>query len=162
MSFQVTIKEITTEKVVKGKARWEVANVVYDYKGENRTQKVVSFANPAVFEILKTLKEGDFVTVEATKNDAGYSQWAKVELASAEDAASPAAPRAPGKVVGSNYETPQERADNRVRIVRQSALNYAIATLSSGGQVVSEDAVYSVAQRYFDWVYATVEDESPE
>lgn len=152
MSFRATIKEVTVEQVVKGKTRYSVANVAYEYKGEARNQKLVSFANPGVFDIMKDLKAGDVIDIETTKNAAGYTEWAKVSPATGE--APPAAvSTVVGKVTGSNYETPQERADNRVRIVRQSSLSNAIATLTAGGESISPTDVFELAQRYFDWVY---------
>jgi hypothetical protein len=153
MAFQATIKEVTVELVVKGKTRYSVANVAYDYKGEARTQKLVSFANPGVFDIVKDLKAGDVIDIETTKNAAGYTEWAKVTPATGE---APAATASVGKVTGSNYETAVERAENRVRIVRQSCLGYAINTLTPGAVAALEpDAVIELAQFYVDWVYGS-------
>jgi hypothetical protein len=157
MSFQATVKSVDVQNVVKGKARYSVATVTYDYQGETRTQKVMSFTNPGVFETVQTLKDGDRIEITSTKNAAGYNEWAKVEAATAEaKAASPGV----GRVTGSNYETPQERADNRVRIVRQSSISNAIATLATRETPVHAEEVLDLAQRYFDWVYASESDES--
>ena len=158
MTFQVKVKEVTVENVVKGKSRYSIAHVVHDFKGETRTQKIMSFANPEVFKKVQNLKEGDLIEITVTKNDAGYNQWAKVEMASDKveaDTPERAPSTSTGRVIGSNYETPQERADNRVRIVRQSSLSNAIATLTPGAaEGVDTDEVIALATRYFDWVYA--------
>jgi hypothetical protein len=158
MSFQITIKEVSVEKVVKGKTKYSVANVSYDYQGEARTQKILSFTNPAVFDAVQELQSGDRLEVTTTKNEAGYNVWAKIEKITGE-AKTAAAPNT-GKVIGSNYETPQERAENRVRIVRQSSLSNAIATLSVGAKVLNPEDILGLAERYFDWVYETDEDTS--
>lgn len=163
MTFQVKVKEVTVENVVKGKSRYSIAHVVHDFKGETRTQKIMSFANPEVFKRVQNLKEGDLIEITVTKNDAGYNQWAKVDMASDKveaDTPERAPSQSTGRVIGSNYETPQERADNRVRIVRQSSLSNAIATLAAGGNRVDPADVLDQAQRYFDWVYE--EDDSDE
>lgn len=154
MAFQITVKEVTVESVVKGKSRYQVANVAYEYKGEPRTQKLVSFSNPDVFAKVQTLKAGDVVSVETAKNDKGYDQWAKITTGDA----APAAAAGGGRVTGSNYETPQERADNRVRIVRQSSISNAIATLAAQKLEFTADDVLELAQEYFDWVYESADD----
>ena len=155
MAFQITIKEVTVESVVKGKARYQTANVAYEYKGEPRTQKLVSFSNPDVFVKVQSLKAGDVVSVETTKNEKGYDQWSKISNSSDAANGSAGAPNtSPGRVTGSNYETPQERADNRVRIVRQSSISNAIATLVAQKLEFTSDDVLEQAQIYFDWVYA--------
>jgi hypothetical protein len=159
MAFQITIKEVTVESVVKGKARYQTANVAYEYKGEPRTQKLVSFSNPDVFAKVQSLKAGDVVSVETTKNEKGYDQWSKIspggDAAGGRDSASNTSP---GRVTGSNYETPQERADNRIRIVRQSSISNAIATLVAQKLEFTSDDVLEQAQVYFDWVYASSND----
>lgn len=158
MTFQVKVKEVTVENVVKGKSRYSIAHVVHDFKGETRTQKIMSFANPEVFKKVQNLKEGDLIEITVTKNDAGYNQWAKVDMASDKveaDTPERAPSTSTGRVIGSNYETPQERADNRVRIVRQSSLSNAIATLATANEPASSNDVLELAQRYFDWVYET-------
>lgn len=156
MAFKVTIKEVTTELVVKGKARYNKATVAYEYEGQARTQNLVSFKNPDVYKTVSELKAGDVVEITTTKNDAGFNEWAKVETAGSKDVAAPQASQerttAPFKNV-STYETPQERAENRIRIVRQSSISNAISTLGNGGTGVDADDVLVIAQQYFDWVY---------
>jgi hypothetical protein len=151
MSFQVTIKEVTVESVTKGKAKYQKAVVAYDFKGEAKTQSLVSFSNPDVFAKVVELNAGDVIEVTTTKNDAGYNQWAKIEKAGAAVAAPPAPGRSPGASGGGNWETAQERAENRARIVRQSTLSTAVASLGAGPH--TSDAVINRAQEFFDWVY---------
>lgn len=158
MAFKITIKEVNVETVTKGKSRYQIAVVSYDFKGEARTQKIMSFSNPSVFKNVQTFNAGDVVEVEVTKNEAGYNEWTKAEKASGGETSPTTGASSSGRVVGSNYETPQERADNRIRIVRQSSLSNAIATLAAGGEPVSSNDVLDLAQRYFDWVYASPDD----
>jgi hypothetical protein len=151
MSFQVTIKEVTVESVTKGKAKYQKATVAYDFKGEAKSQSLVSFSNPDVFAKVVELNAGDVIEVTTTKNDAGYNQWAKVEKVGDKESAPPAASGG-GKVSsGGNWETPQERAENRARIVRQSTLSTAVASLGPGPHL--PDVVIARASMFFDWVY---------
>ena len=55
----------------------------------------------------------------------------------------------------STYETSDERALRQVLIVRQSALNYAIATLSVGAKSLTKEAVMTLADQYVAYVMQT-------
>ena len=151
--MRIKLVEVVSEKVQKGKNSYSKAVVTYQYNGENRTQTLVSFSNPAVFSTLQECNPGDMLDVEITKNSNGYNQWSKLTKATGDAPAAAAAP-AGGRVVGNNFETKEERTDNRIRIVRQSALNYAINTLTPGAKAALKfDEVTELAQQYVDWVY---------
>lgn len=157
----ITIKEITTENIVKGKSRYSVATVAYDFQGNGRTQKVMSFANPAVFEALQGMNSGDVIDVTVTKNDAGFNQWAAIkrgdgaQQASSGTAAPSAASPGGGKAPVSNYETREERAQRQVYIIRQSslerALDYCKAAATDGSNFTITD-VLDVADQLVDYV----------
>ena len=150
--MRIKLVEVVTEKVQKGKNSYTKANITYSYNGENRNQSMVSFANPAVFSTLMECSPGDDLDVEITKNSNGYNQWSKLTKATGA-AAAPSVPSG-GKVLGSTYETKEERMENRTRIVRQSCLNYAINTLTPGAKAALKfDEVVELAQQYVDWVY---------
>jgi hypothetical protein len=152
MALKFTVQEVTVENVVRGKNRYSVANVVHDYNGQNRTQKIMSFSNPAIFEQVKGLKSGDVINVEITKNDAGFNQWAKITMEGANPpAAAGISTPSTGKVVGSNYETKEERAARQVLIVRQSSLKEAVSFHSNKN--VAEEDILNTAQRFADWVF---------
>jgi len=147
----ITIKDIAIEKISKGKNNWETATVSYDFQGNFRQQKIVSFSNPAVFAELKKLSAGDQVEVVVTKNDQGFNQWATLTKPSGEPQKAPGAP-ATGKVTGSNYETREERAARQVLIVRQSCLAQAV-TFHEGDDHADVPQVLGTAQRFVDWVF---------
>ena len=152
--MQVQFKETTLEKVVKGRTSYTIAHVKYDFNGQERTQRVLSFANPEVFKIVQDLKAGELLDVTVTKNDAGYDQWAAVKRAGTESvkAATPSA--APPKSTGSNFETREERLERQLHIVRQSCLGYAVNTLSAGAKSAPKrEDVTDLAQYYVDFVY---------
>jgi hypothetical protein len=57
--------------------------------------------------------------------------------------------------VKSTYETSEERAKKQVYIVRQTAINYAIALLSVGAKAPpTTEAIFAVATQFADWVFA--------
>lgn len=151
--MQVQFKETTLEKVVKGRTSYTIAHVKYDFNGQERTQRVLSFANPEVFKIVQDLKSGENIDVTITKNDAGYDQWAAVKRVGAESPRTATPTQAP-KATVSNYETREERLERQLHIVRQSCLGYAVNTLSAGAKTPPKrEDVTELAQHYVDFVY---------
>jgi len=154
--MQITLKEVTVETVTKGRNKYQVANVVYAYNGDTRTQKIMSFANPDVFKAIQSFSPGDALEVALTKNEQGYTNWAKVQgLGSGNTMPNKAAP-AGGKVVGSNYETAEERKIRQMYIIKQSSISSAIELLKLNGKTdaTAEDVV-NLAQEFVDFVYET-------
>jgi hypothetical protein len=156
MPFKIKIAEVNIEKVVNGRNRYEKAAVVYSFNGQNRTQNIMSFTNPAVFAKVQTMKPGEEYNVEVTKNDAGYNQWASIEAvggASAPDSAK-SSPGSPARATVSTYETADERKIKQLYIVKQSSINAAISTLSVGSKTALKvEDVLQTAQQYVDFVY---------
>lgn len=162
MQVQVTIKNVDVEqKAAVGKGRpYEIAEVFYESGGRNMTQKVVSFANPAVFAAVKSAVKGDQFTVTVEKNDKGYNQWTAITKSDGSVASAPPGPSglkpaptptAPGR---SNFETPEERALRQRLIVRQSSLSTAAELLTTGAKSPPEiEAVLNLAEVLHDWVY---------
>ena len=153
----ITIQEVTLETVTKGRNSYNVATGVHTTdRGDNKTKKIMSFANPAVFAAIKDAKQGDVFAVTYTPGDQYYN-WATATKASA-DAPAKATMASGGKVVGSTYETPDERKIKQLYIVKQSSIANAIELLSVGAKTppkVSE--VLETAQQFVDFVYGTNE-----
>ena len=164
--MRVKILDVAIENVVKGKSRYSKASVAYSYNGEARTQTVMSFTNPEVFKRVQE-SVGQEVDVTITKNDAGYNTWAAIGPlgSSPADAPSPASPTAPvglaaaaTRVTGSNYETPAERAQKQVYIVKQSSLSNAITLLlNTGEKNPTTKEVVETAQQFVNYVFDTDE-----
>lgn len=156
--MQVTIKEVVVESFTKGRNKWQVANVSYTFNGEARSQKLISFSNPDSFAKVQTLNPGDLVEVTVTKNDQGFNQWAKVEKVGA-DAAKPTAVAAQGgRVLGSTYETPEERKVKQLHIARQNSIGNAIAILSPGAKgPLKVDEILTIADDLVDYIYGVEE-----
>lgn len=167
----VKILNVDVENVVKGKSRYSIANVAYMVNGEARTQKVLDFANPAVFKQLPGLV-GQDVNVTVTKNDAGYNQWSAIGDSAQESSAQSSGQSVP-RTVGpastgssnssagttpprpSTFETPAERANKQVYIVKQSSLSSAIALAANNKEKSSPEDIIKTAQQFVDYVFGT-------
>lgn len=146
--MKVTIKDVSVEWVAKGKAKYGKATVAYTYNGEQRSQNIMSFANPSVFKQVQELV-GQEVEVTLTKNAQGYSEWSAIGVGeSSSTVASPTSTR----VTGSNYETAEERAKKQVYIIKQSSIANAIEIAKSDGIGLSVAGVLDIAQQLTDWV----------
>lgn len=161
MGFQVKIQEVNVEKVNNGKGGYEVANVNYLYKGDAKTTKIMSFSNPQVFKDVQKYA-GKTVSVETTQNGK-YTNWAKIEVVASEDSPTSAATSgyaAPGSKTParSTYETPEERAQRQLMIVRQSSISNSISFIKEFSspaalEGVDMDVVLGIAQQFVDFVY---------
>lgn len=109
---------------VEDRGKYKQLEVAYKGgDGKVSSKKIMSFAAPDVFKLLSASKQGDSFDVTTVKNDKGYWDWTTVSPGgstggSVKAAGSPA-PR-------STYETPEERANRQVLIVRQSSVSSAI------------------------------------
>lgn len=154
MGFQVKIQEVNVEKVSNGKGGYEVANVNYLYKGEVKTTKIMSFSNPQVFKDVQKFV-GKTVEVSTTQNGK-YTNWAKLEVVASDDTPSKS-DVVKSTATRSTYETPEERAQRQLMIVRQSSIANA---LTYHKDTVAADEFYNVAlvlqtaQQFVDFVYA--------
>jgi hypothetical protein len=164
MAFEATFQEFTTELVTKGRGKYEKGVVTYTYQGQNKQGTMVDFSNPQVFKLLKTLKSGTPILVTTAKNAGGYDFWQTVKVVD-ENAPMPeqSPPKAAGapssvRVGGSNYETPEERKQRQLYIIRQSSISNAIESLVPGSKVALDSAVVlELAQKYVDFVYGVDE-----
>ena len=112
MAFKIVIQEVKIEEVRNGKNKYDKAEVVYSSNGQNRTQKIMSFSNPAIFAQVRKMVSGETYEVEVVKNDAGFNQWAKIVAVSGEPApgvAEGGKPVPAGRTSVSTYETAEER-----------------------------------------------------
>lgn len=156
------------------KGSYAQLEAVYRKDGKVEGKKFFDFKHKDVFDALVAAKPGEFYEVETAK-EAGkdgkeYWQWVSITTSSGEassatgkSARSPAVPASSGRnagtttgrVTGSNYETPDERAARQRYIVRQSAITAAIALLthnSPKGVVTSED-VLNQALEFYNFVF---------
>lgn len=102
--------------------------------------------------VMEKEKKGDFWNVLSITKTTGMTNAIVIPVA----ASSPAKPA--GKVVGSNYETPEERAKKQVYIVRQSSITAALSyfTLNKTAKASTED-ILAVAKEFEKYVFAMEE-----
>jgi hypothetical protein len=126
----ITINQVNFEKAPKG---YMVANVSYLKDGEPKSTKILSFAAPNVYATLEGYKNFPVDVNVVVKKEGNYWNWKDIESPGAKsNGTNPSTSKpASGKVIGSNYETSEERAKRQVYIVRQSSISSAIELLKA-------------------------------
>lgn len=115
----------------------------------SKAYPVVSLAQPGEAYEITTEKNGEFVEwVAMQKTVANAPSQAPVVSSKPAVQGATAAPR-------SNYETPEERAQRQVYIIRQSSLSTAVSTLAVGAKSLKPDDVLALAKRYESYVFST-------
>jgi hypothetical protein len=153
--LKVNIQEVTVSTVTKGRNSYQVAEVVFtNDRGENKTKKIMSFSNPAVFAVVSKGAKGWHDT---ESDGAPYYNWTSIKPAGGDDQqATPAA--AKSGVVKSTYETAEERKLKQLYIIRQSSISNAIEVLKSSGPINGDiQEILGLAQQFVDFVYGTEE-----
>lgn len=155
MQIQVIATSVETKPTAKGSyQQLEVTYKNLSYQGKTESKKIMSFgANASAFKALVDAQPGSTWEITVVKNAQGYNDWTSVS-ASAGEAASSAPKSGTGSAAPqrSAYETPEERAQRQVYIIRQSSLSAAVATLSVGAKAVRPDDVIKLATDYTDFV----------
>lgn len=162
--MNITLLSVDIKTVPTAKGSYQTADVAYknnSFQGKVEGKKVMSFgATKDSFSTLALAQPGESYEVTIVKNDKGYNDW--VSMAKAEAGAASPAPASSGGVAGkpaaasprSTYETPEERAQRQVLIVRQSSLSSAVALLTIGAKTApSAQAVVDVAKQFEDYVF---------
>lgn len=127
--------------------------VNYISEGVTRTQNIVPFANPKVFAVLDDASVGDKFDVTITKNGK-YDNWSAIGPVGSFKQATPTT-----KVIGSNYETAEERAIKQRYIVRQSSLANAISYYNCSVDTphLSVEGVIAIAKQFEEYVFEPAE-----
>jgi hypothetical protein len=165
--MNITLLSVDIKTVPTAKGSYQTADVAYknnSFQGKVEGKKVMSFgATKNAFTSLSTATPGQTYEVEIVKNDKGYNDWINLAPAVA-GAASPVATPAAGKASSpaasprSTYETPEERAQRQVMIVRQSSLSTAVASLAVGGKSALKPIdVVNTAKQFEAYVLGTEE-----
>lgn len=167
--MQISVISTSVETKPTAKGSYQQLEVVFKnltYQGKVESKKLMSFgANQGAFSILSTAQQGSQWEVTPVKNQQGYLDWTSVVPS---DGAAPAAAAAPSAINSSKaavspkstYETPEERAQRQILIVRQSSVSAAVSTLSVGAKVVKPADVIAVAKQYENYVFG-VQDPGP-
>lgn len=165
MQIQIIATSVETKPTQKG-TTYQQLEVTYKnltYQGKVESKKLMSFgANANAFKALANAQAGEVFEVSVVKNDKGYNDWTAVQPSTGVASATPIASKAATtQTTGrSSYETPEERAQRQVYIIRQSSISSAVATLAVGAKSVKPDEVLTVAKQYENYVF-DVKDPGP-
>jgi hypothetical protein len=162
--MNITILSIDIKTIPTAKGSYQTADVAYKnntFQGKVEGKKVMSFgATKDSFATLAQAQPGQTYEITIVKNDKGYNDW--VAMAQAVAGAASPAPAAGTYTAGkpaattprSTYETPEERANRQVLIVRQSSLSSAAAVLTAGAKAPpSASAVVDLAKVFEAYVF---------
>jgi hypothetical protein len=158
LKIQIIATSVETKNNSKGKPyqQLEVTYKNLTFQGKTESKKLFDFgAGADAFKVMADAPSGSQWEVSVVKNAQGYNDWTTVKPASAGEENTPAPQgRATGaQTTGrSTYETPEERAQRQVYIIRQSSLSAAVSTLSVGAKAVKSTDVIDLAEQYVDFV----------
>lgn len=178
MSIQIEVVNVSAPVFVKtAKGGYNQIEVAYKQDGKVTGKKLLDFASPQAYNVLKGAASGSVFLVETSKNAAGYIQWDSVAGASGDAGVSEgnagetqAETRSSsqerttgrgagvsGRVVGSTYETPAERAVKQAAIINQATLNAAIEYTKAFPEDNSIENVLTTARKFRDFVLTDIE-----
>ena len=137
MQIQIVTTTTTTKPTARGS--YQELEVVYKnltFQGKVESKKLMSFgAGATTFKTLADAAANSTWDVTVVKNDKGYNDWTTaVPSTGAASAVEQAPAGRPNTSPKSTYETPEERAQRQVLIVRQSSISSAVALLTAGAK----------------------------
>jgi len=161
MQIQIVTTSIETKPTAKGS--YQQLEVVYKnltFQGKVESKKIMSFgAAAASFKALSEASAGGVYDITVVKNDKGYNDWTSATMAvpGAATAASTSGQLSkPTASPKSTYETPEERAQRQILIVRQSSLSNAVSSLAIGSKSTPKSSdVIALAKEYEAYVFGT-------
>jgi len=162
MQITFTGQESSFTKTAKGGYSTMVVSYV-DEKGANKSWKLISFANPKVFDTFKVAKPNEVYEITTRKNDKDFTEWASADVVgtavtSGGHAAPAASTNSRSTPVVSQYETRDERNARQRYIIRQSSISNAIAMLTPGSKTALDlAAVATLADALVAYVFEAPE-----
>jgi hypothetical protein len=162
MQIQIVTTSIETKPTAKGS--YQQLEVVYKnltFQGKVESKKLMSFgAGASSFKALSESSAGGVYDITVVKNDKGYNDWTSATMAVPGAASAPVASVAgkPNTTPKSTYETPEERAQRQILIVRQSSVSSAVALLTAGAKSPPKAAdVISTAKELEAYVFGVAD-----
>jgi len=147
---------------VEDKGKYQLCEVTYKSDGQTKAKKLMSFgAGQGAYNTLKNAPAGSVWQVQSQKNDKGFWDWISVSQGASAPAtnggntvATPtsSSPR-------STYETPEERANRQVLIVRQSSVSNSIEYFKlNPKRVPTVEEVLRTAEQIENYVFGRASD----
>lgn len=171
MQFDLTLiqsTEVLNKKNNRG-GTYSQMELVYKRDGKVEAKAFPEFANKEIYPVLKGLEKDATYTV-TTEKVGDFWKWlnidksdsiqpeASVGQSAAAVGISRSGPQAPtGKVLGSNYETREERQTRQKLIVAQSSLSAAIEFAKASepkGTTLTPDQLRAEAASHYNWVFS--------
>ena len=172
MTVQIVSVELDTELVNQSGKKYTGAEVIYKTKeGKTNTKCMANTAfkfNKTLRSDLEAVGPKDYVEVVSVKNG-DFVNWVSVKKVDAPVAEEPTQEEAPAKTtaapagkttpptrteVRSSYETPEERAQRQIYIVRQSSLERAIQLaqlqMKAGGEFLPDEETIIESAKIFE------------
>ena len=160
--------EVKSVDVVKATTKtgkpYEFIDLMYknkSFQDKVEGKKIMPFGNKEVFEVLKNSEKGDLFYIGRTKNADGFWDWDKIsEVPNGlgayyeEVGHKQSTKAAPTASKTTPWETPEDRAQKQLYIIRQSSLTNAVNTLIGN---VNPESVKFTAQNYIDFVLGIAE-----
>ena len=139
--MQISIISVSVETKPTQKGSYQQLEVVYKnltFQGKVESKKLMSFgAAASTFKVLSQAQAGNVFEVTTVKNDKGYIDWTDAKQTTGDAAPQASSAGAASKATPapkSNYETPEERAQQQILIVRQSSVSSACSVLGIGAK----------------------------
>lgn len=148
--MRITILSVT----LTDKGKYKELDIAYkDPEGKTQGKRLMSFSQKDTFVILGAAVANEVYDVKPVKNEKGFWDWVEAVKVSPETSV----PTAANKIVGSprsTYETPEERFQRQVYIIRQSSLDRAIDYYNLTGHKKATLAdVLGLAESFTEFVF---------
>ena len=170
-NIQITIIDVSApQKIATAKGGYNAIEVAYKKDGKVEGKKILDFVNKEIWKKVQQMKVGETYDIELVKDKNDYWQWNGITPGGSGESAQGSAPSegvssgssaasrpTSGRVTGSNYETPEERARRQVLIVRQSSLTAALNLLFHNQPKTEVDPLVALAMadEITKWVFKT-------
>ena len=166
MTIQIQIIATAVETKPTAKGSYQQLEVTFKnltFQGKVESKKIMSFGTgQTAFKILSNARAGSFYDITVVKNAQGYNDWTEVVLntgaAYAGEATGAAStgmlPKATTTPTKTTYETPEERAQRQILIVRQSSVSSACTVLTAGAKSPPKSSdVIALAKEFEAYVF---------
>jgi len=163
MQTEIKIIRVVDNFVENGKGGYNRLEVTYEsmYQGKTKTdtKKIMSFASPEAYNVLKDAAPDSKWMIYSEK-EGEYRVWKGATPANGTTttttSTSPAAAKGTPASSRGDWETSEERARKQVYIIKQSSISSAIALLKTDKKQPEVKDILETAQIFTDFVLGTV------
>jgi len=161
INIEVIDSTIQTVPKKNGKGTYDKAIVTFKDLtfGKVDSKQIMDWVEPEVFKTMAKAGKGQTYSIDREKDANGYWVWKTVARQDGEVSDSPTKGQEPvsakaysTQTTRSTYETPEERAQKQIYIVRQSSLANAIAYANGQGGAALSD-VLETAAKFENYVF---------